>query len=180
MYKYASSSEFIKISNVLETSFFGNDNPDINLLAHLFQIGKFCLYVDNNKIVGLVCYFKLENCKLKMSISRQFCDLNKIKNMWYIGYLCVIPEYRGKGVGKQLLEKAISDIIESDKYVEYIGLNSRRQNILAQNLYKTCGFEMWNVCVMNRYENPKDDEIFMYKKLSLSSFNKFVKTILFK
>jgi len=63
----------------------------------------------------------------------------KIKPYLYIHDIVVLAEYRGKGIGKGLIQKLI-EISEERKYCK-ITLEVREDNITAQALYKSIGFD---------------------------------------
>ncbi len=52
--------------------------------------------------------------------------------------IAILPEYRGKGIGKKLLEKIID--VGREKGFCKITLEVRHDNINAQKLYKSLGF----------------------------------------
>lgn len=175
LFTYANIDDYLEIFELLRISFDGN-NPSIELFDYLFNIGKCSLCKNENKIIGLVYYVQLSKCKkIELTCAKKFN-----KDMWYIGYVCVAPEFRNQKIGKKLLGKTIEDIISLNKHLEFIGLNCERKNIIAQNLYKSFDFHMWDFCLINNYrnptnnENPTDDEMFMYKIISISSVQKFI------
>lgn len=182
LYTYAKKDNIADVYNVLNLS-FDEPNPSFNMFRYLFTVGKFCLCVDDsdpneNKIIGLVYYVQLSKCaKLRLTCARKFNN-----DMWYIGYFCVLPAYRNQKIGKNLFNKALEDILQLNlnTKLEFIGLNCRRKNIIAQNIYVNFGFELWKFCLIDNYNDPIDDEMFMYKKIQLqpSLFSKL--TNLFK
>jgi len=62
-----------------------------------------------------------------------------IKPYLYIHDIVVLKKYRGKGIGKALLQKLI-EISEERKYCK-VTLEVREDNSTAQALYKSLGFE---------------------------------------
>ena len=76
--------------------------------------------------------------------------------------VAVLPEYRGMGIGTNLVEKAIKEI--SKKGMENIFLEVRESNSSAIKLYKKTGFEECGVR-KNYYSNPKENGIIMIKRL---------------
>ncbi|MDR1981314.1 MAG: GNAT family N-acetyltransferase [Tannerellaceae bacterium] len=62
----------------------------------------------------------------------------KVSPMINIHDLIVLPEYRGKGIGRRLLQ-AVVDIGEQ-KNCNRITLEVRKDNLTAQQLYKNMGF----------------------------------------
>jgi len=63
----------------------------------------------------------------------------KIKSYLNIHDIIVLNEYRGKGIGKALMQKLI-EISEERKYCK-VTLEVREDNATAQALYKSLGFE---------------------------------------
>ncbi|WP_261177884.1 N-acetyltransferase [Anaerobacillus sp. CMMVII] len=59
-----------------------------------------------------------------------------------------MPEFRGKGYGKEALIGTLQLIQEKNIYDIELDVESKNDNAL--NLYKACGFE--EVSVMNYYE----------------------------
>ncbi|RXI96165.1 GNAT family N-acetyltransferase [Anaerobacillus alkaliphilus] len=66
----------------------------------------------------------------------------------YISGFGILPEFRGKGLGKSALTKLLRFIIEKD--INEIELDVECKNDTALNLYKACGFEV--LSVMNYYK----------------------------
>lgn len=66
-------------------------------------------------------------------------NLEVIDNTGAIYGLGVIPEYRRKGYGREILTQSINKLIEKDS--ENIMLQVATKNKSALNIYKSCGFE---------------------------------------
>lgn len=73
--------------------------------------------------------------------------------------LCIHPNYRGKGLGKVLIGKHLSD-----NEGKLVCLNTRRSNINAYSLYKKMGYEHI-AFIKNKYFLPTEDSIFMVRKI---------------
>lgn len=83
-------------------------------------------------------------------ILSEHCSFVLLANSIVIGYCCVakksimsfaiLSEYRGKGFGKLLINKSL-DYAKSQKW-DFINLHVRVDNTIAQNLYKSVGFEI--------------------------------------
>lgn len=86
----------------------------------------------NNKIVGKV-------------------RLNVEEGVGGIYGLGILPEYRGKGYGREMLSLAVEKLKEKD--IKDIMLQVEAKNKKALNLYKSCGFE--ETTTMNYYEISK-------------------------
>lgn len=59
--------------------------------------------------------------------------------------LHVLLESRGKGYGKKLMQKAIARCVE--KKCEWIELNTEVDNVAANSLYESLGFELQGIKV---------------------------------
>lgn len=68
---------------------------------------------------------------------------NLSKDFFYIDFLWVYPEHRGKSLGKLLMEKML-DEIRKIKSVQEVGLHFREANRL-ENFYKKLGFSRLEV-----------------------------------
>ena len=79
-----------------------------------------------------------------------------------ISNIAVLPSFRGKGLGKRILEQII-DLCRREGCVK-ITLELRKSNNIARALYEGCGF----VAVGERpnfYSNPTENAILMDKSL---------------
>lgn len=75
-------------------------------------------------------------------------NLQKTGDMGAIFGLGILPEFRGRGLGKVLLLKAV-DLLKADGF-EKVNLQVEAMNETALNLYKRCGFEVTST--MDYYE----------------------------
>ncbi len=82
------------------------------------------------------------------------------KELYGIVMICIDPEFRGKGLGKKLIEKHWQDNTN-----KVLCLNTRRSNISAYTLYKKMGYEHI-AFIKNKYFQPNEDSIFMIKDLT--------------
>ncbi len=73
--------------------------------------------------------------------------------------VAVHPNFRGKKIGKSLMEKLICTL--KDKDCNAITLEVRKSNIVAQNLYKSLGFKEEGIR-KGFYEDNKEDAIIMW------------------
>ena len=83
-------------------------------------------------------------------ILTEHCSFVLMANSNLVGYCCVarnsimsfaiLPEYRGKGFGKLLMNTTL-DYLKSKKW-NYVTLHVRVDNIIAQNLYLSLGFQV--------------------------------------
>jgi RimJ/RimL family protein N-acetyltransferase len=74
-------------------------------------------------------------------------------NCVFISNFEIYEDYRGSGYGKELL-KRILDLTNTFN-IEYVFLNCKINNIIAQKLYKSFGFE--------KYGSNDVDDVLIYK-----------------
>ena len=113
--------------------------------------------VDNDKIVGYISYN----------------PLSKRRNgSIYIISLVVLPEYRKKGIGKNLIYTACK-YYENKGFGEIMSLQVDKENIPAINLYKKLGFEILDpIC-----EADEDDEQYIMAVKMSTIIKNFEKTL---
>ncbi len=78
----------------------------------------------------------------------------------HITNIAVHPKYRGKGIGKKLVEGLIEELEKLNIYK--VTLEVRRSNLIAQGLYKKFGFIPSGVRP-EYYEDNKEDAIIMWR-----------------
>lgn len=87
--------------------------------------------------------------------------------MWHVfdeGHItnvAVHPEFRGSGIGSLMVENLIR--VARDRKITSMTLEVRRNNLIAQGLYKKFGFE---ACGVRRgyYADNGEDAIIMWKR----------------
>ena len=57
---------------------------------------------------------------------------------WMIGNVAVAPEWRGRGIARQMMEASIE--LVRHNHGDWIALQVRTDNEIARNLYQTLGF----------------------------------------
>lgn len=71
-----------------------------------------------------------------------FVPLQELENLapdsWYVNVLAVVPEYRKRGIGRQLLE--IADKIGADEGKSGMSVIVSDANTGARRLYESCGY----------------------------------------
>lgn len=81
-----------------------------------------------------------------------------------LGNVAVAPEFRGRGLGRKLVEAVIERA--GDRGVREVFLEVRRSNVCAQNLYSTFGFfEVGKR--KNYYLEPVEDALVMKKDIDV-------------
>ncbi len=76
--------------------------------------------------------------------------------------LATLPEYRGRGYGRQLLMRMIDEAKARD--CDTVTLEVRESNAPARGLYESVGFVQVG-CRHDYYQNPKEAAIIMEKRL---------------
>jgi ribosomal protein S18 acetylase RimI-like enzyme len=79
------------------------------------------------------------------------------KELYGIVMICVDSNFRGKGLGRKLIQKHFDDNPN-----KLLCLNTRRSNINAYNLYKKMNYEHI-AFIKNKYFLPNEDSVFMIK-----------------
>jgi len=69
---------------------------------------------------------------------------------WTIGNVAVLPEYRGRGIGRQLMETCLAHV--RDRGGEWVALEVRADNAAARRLYLNLGFRQTGAVVQLRRE----------------------------
>ena len=77
-----------------------------------------------------------------------------------IAQIAVLPQFRRQGYGKAMLKEIIDDC--KANRVLSITLEVRKNNISAQNLYKSQGFEQ--ILIKEKYYTNGDDAVYMVRK----------------
>ncbi len=98
--------------------------------------------MDGDKVVGFVA-----------------ADIRRKQDLAWIATIAVHPEYRGRGIGKQLL-----DLAEQRCGMPRMRLTVRKSNQAAQRLYQRSGYTQ--IDVWPQYYEGDEDAIVMEKLLS--------------
>lgn len=85
--------------------------------------------------------------------------LNKCLDEAQILKICVLKEYRGQGIGKELIDFSVKNIPD----LKIINLEVRKSNIPAIKLYESKGFEI--VGERKKYYKNNEDAVLMTKLL---------------
>lgn len=98
------------------------------------------IYSHPDSMFGYLGYFQDDRLIGYISLSTQY--FAKQKHIADIFNLYVDPAYRGKGVAKELVRRAIANATET-KSVEKIFLSVMSQNVPAISLYTSLGFSTY-------------------------------------
>ncbi|MBN1231690.1 MAG: GNAT family N-acetyltransferase [Anaerolineales bacterium] len=82
------------------------------------------VYMENNQVVGNISIMPIQISGVKGAL---------------IANVAVLPEYRNRGIAKQLTDAALQEI--KDRGISIIWLQARDDNPVALNLYVNAGFE---------------------------------------
>ncbi len=132
------------IHTIERLSFDGGGYP-LFVLRQLFDVSQdyFLVAEDKNEILG----YSLGNLSAKL-------------NQGWLLSLVVLPEARGRNIGKQLTEKLIT-LLEYNLCRE-ICLTVHPYNIAAINIYKRLNFEI--ISAYDNYYFDKEERLLMIKK----------------
>ncbi len=84
---------------------------------------------------------------LRIELKGEQILLPNIKSVLISDFI-IHPEFRGKGVGKQLLQKA--DEYAKEKNITYIKLSVFAANTDAKEIYKNLGFKEYSVTMLKK------------------------------
>lgn len=100
---------------------------------------------EEDKIIGYVCYGE-----------------NPITSgIWDLYWICVSPEYHGKGYGEMLLKKVENSVKEKGGRSLFIETSSLESYERARKFYEKNGFKI--VCIINDFYKIGDHKI-IYRK----------------
>lgn len=134
---------------------------DLNSLRHLEKV---CFPKDAWPLWDLIGVLTFPNIlRLRAVADGQMigfiaCDLRPAEGVAWIATIGVLPEYRGRGIGRALLEAC-----EQRLDLPRVRLNVRVSNQVAIQLYQTSGYErsgLWPV-----YYQDGEDALIMEKTL---------------
>lgn len=133
----------------------------------------YVITTDDNQMIGVMLQGPIIPCNKKIECyNNDYEDIfepvndtgnifleNNIhyKELYGIVMICIDSKYRGKGLGKKLIQKHFDE--NPNKLV---CLNTRRSNVNAYTLYKKMGYEHI-AFIKNKYFLPTEDSIFMIK-----------------
>ncbi|MEH1798310.1 GNAT family N-acetyltransferase [Nostoc sp.] len=97
-------------------------------------------YFEDKKLIGIVAFHQESRIKLRHKA--------------YINSMYVQQEYRGKGIGKLLLNELIEEA-KSINEVEILLIDIVKNNFLAKQLYLSLGFQVYGIEEMAYKSNYK-------------------------
>lgn len=86
-----------------------------------FDPAHFTLYKLGDEVVGVV-----------------FLAYHRVDQMWEVVYMGLVPRWRGRGFGKQILHLALAQALREREYPAYLSVDSR--NTYAVEIYRQLGF----------------------------------------
>ena len=150
------SIETLEQAITLANAVFPQDNPEIALRASLDREAYIPFYQEQN-LRTLEYWAGLDDKNVIGTIGLFSLDDDYREAAW-VGWFCVHPDYKGRGIGKKLLEFAIQEAQQRGN--TYLRLSTKTENKDAHRLYQRRGF------VDIDQENEGADITF-YKQLSL-------------
>ena len=136
---------------------------DLNPLRHLEKV---CFPHDAWPLWDLVGVLTLPNVvRLRAVVDSQMVgfiagDLRPSERLAWIATLGVLPEYRGRGIGRSLLQAC-----EQRLELPHVRLNVRISNQVAIQLYQTSGYQ--RAGIWPSYYQDGEDALIMEKDLSV-------------
>lgn len=133
-----------KIAN--STGFFDKNDVRINvdiaerLLCHKDKGHKFLLADYCGKTVAYVCYGKISDAK---------------DGTYEIFWLSTLNEYRGAGIGRQLINHLIKKLYRKGAKRIYVKTDSKEQYAPTRRFYEKCGFQLQ--AVLPKYYDDNDN-----------------------
>lgn len=127
------NSDFKRVVEILKMSF---PEIDMGLEKSLISSKDLDLYGSNYTQLVAVCDCKVVGYVL---VSKAIDPIIKRVNYW-IDYVCVDSEYRGRGIARELLRK-VEEIAREDKAL-YLQLTSSRFRSSARKMYLDLGYEI--------------------------------------
>ena len=90
-----------------------------------------------------------------------YISVTAVSGEGYINNIAVLPEFKSRGIGSVLLDRAIT--FAREKKLEFLSLEVRKSNTAAISLYSKLGFKIEGIR-RNFYDNPKEDGIIMTRR----------------
>lgn len=126
-----------------ENDLKNNDLDIIPIEEQVSMLNKSIILPEEEEKKGMIIYLAEKDEKIIGKVNLQL--ISKIGGIYGLG---VLPEYRGKGFGRQILTMAIEKLKEQKPMK--IMLQVAAENLNALNLYRSCGFK--ETSTMDYYE----------------------------
>lgn len=127
------NSDFNDVINILIKTF-----PSVSESMVNREINNKLLELDRDKYFQIVA--EVDNKIVGYLLATKKVDPILSRNNFWIDYFCVDENYRGRGIGNELLNKI--EIIAKEEKIFYLELTSSRFRVSARNLYLNFGFEI--------------------------------------
>lgn len=127
-------------------------DEDISSVVSNFTTGKKIVYATDGSTEDEIIGFLLVNPVGFRDMIRIYCPCH------YINLALVVKEFRGAGIGTDLLNKAIDEFLyEGD---QYLALRTREDNYKMQSVVESVGFNF----VGSEMDNGHERLYYVYKK----------------
>lgn len=123
--------------NVIVRRFKNDDIESLNnLLSEVYEVKRCGFTTDDN--IELVAVVDSE--VVGYTLINKLYDV--IRNCYYahINYVCVLKEYRNKGIATKIFDEVFS--ICKKEEIKYLELTSNSSRVAAHSLYKNLGFNI--------------------------------------
>ncbi|HLM84012.1 MAG TPA: GNAT family N-acetyltransferase [Candidatus Bathyarchaeia archaeon] len=117
---------------------------------------------ENNEIASLEYFVAVDETDKVVGTTGLYALEKDKKDTYWLGWYCVDPEFRGKGVGSKLLDYTIEMVKERGKKFLRLYTSTSPEEKAAQIIYDSRGFETTK---KEKSENSKYEII--YKELAL-------------
>ncbi|MGG5460449.1 GNAT family N-acetyltransferase [Clostridium sp. B9] len=148
-----SKKYYKKASKLVDSVFFDEDyTPSKELKASLSKkyLKKFQKHHDSD-VLSLKYYIAIDNLKSIIGIIGLYTIKNDSKDNIWLGWYCVSPDYRGKKIGKTLLEFAIEEAKRQGKKYLYLYTSTESKEAVAQKIYDINNFDIIYIEDMDGY-----------------------------
>jgi ribosomal protein S18 acetylase RimI-like enzyme len=149
------NSDAESIRNIVRSSgFFSAEEVEmaVELLQENLSRGEssgyyFSFVEINERVVGYSCYGPIP------------CT----KESYDLYWIAVLDEFRGRGIGRDLLERTEEKIGKMGGRRIYVDTSSREQYEPTRSFYRACGYEQ--EAVLKDFYSPGDDKVIYVKQL---------------
>lgn len=139
-------SELKACERIFDEDYLTDDEAVENLLVHLLKTrnkgGQILVAEVKKKVVGFISLV-IENKNDELIVGKQ--------NSVHVSDLVILPEFRGKNIGKMLLEKA--DEFAKSKGIAYIKLVVFAENKSARTVYERMGYKDYEIAMLKEVKS---------------------------